>query len=172
MSEGERYLFNLYTGAPYFNTFLQSNNCKAQFNMTFASLPTKYSKFRVQCNFRSQAFTGLLTDVGFINISFARSMVYDGSMTYNNVAMIYPTINNNTTGSQSSYYLCTSNDNCDFIIDYPQSGIFTVTLKNFTTGNDMANMPNWNLQLALIGINDDTFGHNNILQTKDKPTFN
>jgi hypothetical protein len=89
-------------------------------------------------------------------------------MLYNNVAMIYPVVANTTVGSLQSYYVATMNDNSDFIIDYPQAGVFTVTLKTFA-GAFMANMPGWNLQICLIGI--EHLGNNNLL-ANNKPTTN
>ena len=171
MSEKERYVFNFYTGAAYFNTYLSADNCTARFNINWSNLPTKYSKFRATICFRSNVFAGAgyLSDVGFINMSFARSLVYDGSMMYNNVGMVYPVVANTAVGFLQSYYVATLNDNSDFIIDYPQAGVFTVTLKTFA-GAALANMPaGWNLQICLVGI--EHLGYNNLLVNK-LPTTN
>jgi len=107
----------------------------------------------------------VLTDVGFINISFGKSYVFDGSQNIGNVAMIYPVVTNTIAALNSSYYCCTTNDNSDYHIDYPQPGLFTVTLKTFA-GAYIANPQHYNLQMSFIGIAGPNIGHSNLLANK------
>ena len=174
--EHESLIFNLNSQGS--NVVANANPANVTYNMNWGSLPTKYSKFRVTCNFRSYPYLPggaapvgtALIDVGFININFGKTYVYDGASNIGNVAMIYPVVTNTTQGLCSSYYCCTTNDNAPFIMDYPQTGIFTVTLKTFA-GVFLTNPRNYNLQLQLVGISGPNIGVSNILSLK-MPTTN
>ena len=118
----ETVMVNFNTQGPY--VVNNGNLANVQFNLTWGSLPTKYSKYRVIINFRSNAYLPgalapagtVLTDVGFINISFGKSYVFDGSQNIGNVAMIYPVVTNTIAALNSSYYCCTTNDNSDCLL--------------------------------------------------------
>ena len=174
--EQESILVNFNSQGPYVINNTNFNN--VTYNLTWGSLPQKYSKYQVSINFRSNAYLPgalapagtALTDVGFINISFGKSFVYDGSSCIGNVAMIYPIVTNTTAALNSSYYCARMNDNCDFVMDYPQPGQFNVTLKTFA-GVAMANMQHYNLQMRFTGISGENVGHSNLL-SNNKPTTN
>jgi hypothetical protein len=146
------------------------------YNCPFGALPRKYNKYRVRLNFRSNAYLpgalapagSVLTDVGMIGLNFAKSYVFDGASAMGNVAMIYPIVTNAAAALNSSYYVCTGNDNSDYIIDYPQSGAFTITLKTFA-GVAMANMQHYNLQVLFTGLSGPNIGNSNLLAF-NKPT--
>jgi len=55
-------------------------------------------------------------------------------------------------------------------MDYPQSGIITVTLKTYA-GAAMANMQNYNLQLSLTGIVGPNIGKANLLSFEKATTY-
>ena len=174
--EQETYIVNFNTQGPYVVDAADLANVK--FNLTWGSLPQKYSKFRVKINFRSNAYLpgaaapagSVLTDVGFININFGKSYVFDGSQNIGNVAMFYPVVTNTIAAFNSSYYCCTTNDNGDYMIDYPQPGIFSVTLKTFA--GVAVNLPqHYNLQMLFIGVVGPNIGHSNLLANK-LPTTN
>jgi len=168
MSDEESLIINLNSLGPYMVN--NGNLAKVQYLLPWATLPRKYSKFSVQVNFRSSVYVGLLTDVGFININLGRMNVFEGGQVSNNIAMIYP-INSNTTaaaGPLSSFYACTISDNCDFQMDYPQSGLITVSLKNFA-GANMGNMTNYNLQMRFTGLKGSEIGCANLMSV-EKPT--
>ena len=170
MSDEESLIINLNSLGPY---MVQNNNlAQVQYLLPFATLPRKYSKFSVQVNFRSSVYVGLLTDCGFININLGRMNVFEGGMVSNNLAMIY-CINSNTTaaaGPLSSFYACTISDNCDFQMDYPQSGLITVSLKTFA-GADMPHMPNYNLQMRFTGLKGSEMGVANLMSVEKPSTW-
>ena len=174
--EQESFIFNLNSqGSSVVNN---ANLGNVTYNINWGSLPTKYSKFKVTCNFRSNPYLpgnlapvgSVLTDVGFINLNFGKTYVYDGSSNMGNVAMVYPVVTNTVTGANASYYCCSSADNSDFIMDYPQSGLFTVSLKTFA-GVAMALMQHYNLQMRFTGIIHANSGNSNLL-SNNKPTTN
>ena len=174
--EQESFIFNLNSQGS--SVVTNTNPGNVTYNVNWGSLPTKYSKFKVVCNFRSYPYLPggaavagtVLTDVGWININFGKSFVYDGSSNIGNVAMIYPIVTNTIAYLNSSYYCCTSNDNSPFIMDYPQSGLFTITLKTFA-GAFMTNPRHYNLQLCITGIINENTGNSNLL-ANNKPTTN
>ena len=55
-------------------------------------------------------------------------------------------------------------------MDYPQTGVFTVTLKTLA-GVFLTNPRNYNLQLQLVGISGPNIGVSNLLSLK-MPTTN
>ena len=172
----ESFIFNI--NSQGLNVVTNVNPANVTYNINWGSLPTKYSKFRVTCKFCSYPYLPggaaaagtALIDVGFININFGKTYVYDGASNIGNVAMIYPVVTNTTQGLCSSYYCCTTNDNAPFIMDYPQTGIFTVTLKTFA-GVFMPNPRHYNLQLCFTGIIHANSGNSNLL-SNNKPTTN
>ena len=170
MADEESLIINLNSQGPYMVN--NANLAQVQYLLPFATLPRKYSKFSVQVNFRSNVYVGLLTDVGFININLGRMNVFEGGMVSNNLAMIY-CINSNTTaaaGPLSSFYACTISDNCDFQMDYPQSGLITVSLKTFA-GADMPHMQNYNLQMRFTGLKGSEIGVANVMSVEKPITF-
>ena len=177
MSDTESLIVNLNSQGSY--VINNANLNAVQYQLPFATLPHKYSKYMVQSNFRSYPFNGLLLDVGWINVNFGRMNICDGGMVSNNIGMIYPIVTNTSIAvtaaypggmPQSSYYACSTNDNCDFMMDYPQSGQVTVTLKTFA-GVPMANMPNYNLQLLFTGMKGSEIGVANLMSFKKPSTF-
>ena len=174
--EQESFIFNINSQGP--NVVNNANTANVTYDMNWGSLPTKYSKFRVTCNFRSYPYLpgggapagSVLTNVGFININFGKTYVYDGASNIGNVAMIYPVAISTEAGLCASYYCCTTIDNAPFMMDYPQSGIFTVALKTFA-GVPLVNTRNYNLQLQLVGISGPNIGVSNLLSLK-MPTTN
>ena len=177
MSDNESLMINLNSQGPY--VINNANLNAVQYQLPFATLPRKYSKFMVQSNFRSNTFNGLLLDVGWVNINFGRMNICDGGQVSNNIAMIYPIVTNTSTAitaaypggmPQSSYYACATNDNCDFMMDYPQSGSVTITLKTFA-GVNIANMQHYNLQLLFTGMKGSEIGVANLLSFKNPTTF-
>ncbi len=176
MSE-EVFMFNLCSVGPY--VVNNANLNAVTYNINWNTiLPHKYSKFEVSCNFRSNAYIPgalstagiVLTDVGFIGINFGKTDIFEGGSTSSNIAMIYPIVTNAIAALNYSYYSCNNNDNCNFTMDYPQSGIITVTLKTYA-GAAMANMQNYNLQLSLTGIVGPNIGKANLLSFEKATTY-
>ena len=117
----------------------------------------KYNKFRCQFIFKSVPYiagggNGLLTDIGYVNMNLGRVNIYDGSQQSQNLGLIYPFYLNTTVNAQRSYYTCASDDNNNFVIDYPNNHIITIALNNFN-GPILANMPHYVLILSLTGFN-------------------
>jgi hypothetical protein len=175
MQTEETLIINLNTQGGY--AVNVANPAAVVFNLPWASLPRKYSKFSCVINFRSTVYApllaapqGILQDIGVINISFARTNVFDNSMMGGNVAMIYPIVTSTVANNCQSYYACTMNDNAPFIIDYPTSGLTTITLKTLA-GAVLPNIANWNLQMSLCGILGPNIGKANLTYFEKPTTF-
>ena len=170
MADEESLMINLNSQGSY--VVNNANLAQVQYLLPWATLPRKYSKYSVQVNFRSNVFVGLLTDVGFININLGRMNLFEGGMVSNNLAMIYPITANTTAaaGPLSSFYACTISDNCDFQMDYPQSGLITVSLKTFA-GLNMPNMPPYNLQMRFTGLKGSEIGVANLMSFQKPITY-
>ena len=176
MSE-EIFVFNLCSVGPY--VVNNANLNAVSYNVNWNTiLPHKYSKFEVSCNFRSNAYLpgGLavagtvLTDVGFIGLNFGKTDIFEGGSSSSNIAMIYPAVTNAIAALNCSYYNCNNNDNVNFTMDFPQSGIITVTLKTYG-GVNMANMQNYNLQLSLKGVAGPNIGKANLMSFEKPSTY-
>ena len=112
----------------------------------------KYNKFRCQFIFKSTLYAGLNNDFGFVNMNLGRVNIYDGLQQSQNLGIIYPIFANVVAGQHRSYFYCTSDDNNEFVIDYPNNNMITIRLNNFN-GNIMVNMPHYILTLNLTGFN-------------------
>ena len=126
-----------------------ANVCSLDYYLNLNSvLPMdKYTKYSCSFIFQSEAFVGLLTNTGFVNMSIGRTQIFDGTTQSSNLGIIYPVNLNVTAGSQASFYNSTNNDNNPIIL-YPNQNTVTITLNTFA-GVAMANMTNYVLILNL-----------------------
>jgi hypothetical protein len=112
----------------------------------------KYNKFRCQFTFQSTIHVGHNQDIGFVNMNLGRVNIYDGAQQSQNLGIIYQVYPNTTVGAGRSYFHCASDDNNEFVIDYPNNHMITIRLNAFN-GNIMVNMPHYVLTLNLTGFN-------------------
>jgi hypothetical protein len=114
-----------------------------------AMLPIhKYKRYSCVFIFKSETYTGLLTNNGFVNMNIGKTDIFDGTSQSFNLGIIYPV----ALGSTSSFYNSTNNDNNQIVL-YPNENMVTIKLNTFA-GTAMANMQNYVLILNITPIED------------------
>ena len=147
MSE-ELYTLILNPASTSGNVISNANMNAVQFNVNWQDfLPQKYPKYSCKFVFQSLPVTGAgafaTSQIGFVNINFGKSNVFDGQGMINNIGAIYPTYSTNTYYT----YNGNNNNNNDFVLSYPTNNQITVQFNTFANAI-MTTMVGYNLVLT------------------------
>jgi hypothetical protein len=131
------------------NALDNSNLNAVKFYVNWASiLPvSEYKSYECSFVFKSEAYSGILTNIGYVNINIGRTEVYDCTTQTNNIGLINPV----AIGTSNSYYNATSNDNNTVVLYPGTDGNITIKLNNFS-GAALANMQHYVLVLNMTPL--------------------